>query len=196
MDGDGHVPAPTPPGRRPQRPQKTRPRVGATCARCQKGKIRCDALVPACSPYQKASVECIGAGTSREIPRGYVNGLETRVKWLESLLREKVPGITLDSPNDGTAGLPSPDQGNSETQGSLRNISEQIGLLSIASGTDLRYVGPSSGLFFTRYVLAGLAKQVRIEKPIADASDRRAEVPADLLVVQPKDLPSDQRQAR
>lgn len=126
----------------------------------------------------------------------YVNGLETRVKWLESLLREKVPGISLDNPDDGTAGLPSPEQGSSETHGSLRKISEQIGLVSIAPGTDLRYVGPSSGLFFTRYVLAGLAKQVRIEKPIADASDQRAEVPADLLVVQPKDLPSDQRQAR
>lgn len=138
----------------------------------------------------------------------YVSGLETRIKWLESLLREKVPGIALNDPpgsslnpaqhdnHDGTAALPSSDEGSSENQGSLRKISEQIGLVSIAPGTDLRYVGPSSGLFFTRYVLAGLAKQVRIEKPVADASDQRAEVPADLLVVQPKDLPVDQRQAR
>lgn len=139
----------------------------------------------------------------------YVSGLETRIKWLESLLREKVPGITLDdspgsslnlahqdNPDGGIAALPSPEQGSSETQSSLRKISEQIGLVSVAPGTDLRYVGPSSGLFFTRYVLAGLAKQVRIEKPIADASDQRADVPADLLVVEPKDLPVDQRQAR
>lgn len=139
----------------------------------------------------------------------YVSGLETRIKWLESLLREKVPSITLDespgnslnlthqdNPDGGTVALPSPEQGSSETQSSLRKISEQIGLVSVAPGTDLRYVGPSSGLFFTRYVLAGLAKQVRIEKPIADASDQRADVPADLLVVEPKDLPVDQRQAR
>lgn len=46
MDGDAHVPAPTPPGRRPQRPQKARPRVGAACARCQKRKIRVSKLFP------------------------------------------------------------------------------------------------------------------------------------------------------
>lgn len=139
----------------------------------------------------------------------YVSGLETRIKWLESLLQEKVPGISLDNPpgshlnlaqqdnpNDETAAVPSPDQGSLEAQGSLHKMSEQIGLVSIAPGTDLRYVGPSSGLFFTRYVLAGLAKQVQIERPIADALDERAGVPADLLVVQPKDLPVDQRQAR
>lgn len=141
----------------------------------------------------------------------YVNGLETRIKWLESLLREKVPGIALDNPpgspaslnppqqdnpGDGIAAAASPDQGSSEEQGSLHNISEQIGLVSIAAGADLRYVGPSSGLFFTRYVLAGLAKQVRIEKPIAAEVDQRAGVPDDLLVVEPKDLPVDQRQAR
>lgn len=138
----------------------------------------------------------------------YVSGLETRIKWLESLLREKVPGISLDNPpdnspdlaqqdnHDGSAAAPSSDQGGSETQGSLRNISEQIGLVSIAPGTDMRYVGPSSGLFFTKYVMAGLAKQIRMENQTADATDQRADVPADLLVVQPKDLPVDQRQAR
>lgn len=148
---------------------------------------------------------------SQRCKSSYVNGLETRVKWLESLLREKVPGIALDNspgspaslnppqqdnPGDGTVTPASPDQGSSEEQGSLGKISEQIGFVSIAAGAGLRYVGPSSGLFFTRYVLAGLAKQVRIEKPIADEVDQRAGVPDDLLVFEPKDLPADQRQAR
>lgn len=46
MDEDSQVPAPTPLGRRPQRPPKTRPRVGAACVRCQKRKIRVSKLSP------------------------------------------------------------------------------------------------------------------------------------------------------
>ncbi|KAH8807807.1 hypothetical protein F5884DRAFT_704125, partial [Xylogone sp. PMI_703] len=190
-----------------RRPHKTRSRIGAACIRCQKRKIRCDALLPACSPCQKAGTQCVGGGTSREIPRSYVNDLETRIEWLESVIRENIPDVDLGIGGDGRpdgAGvpplkdsnvLPTPQENDPiQDDGTLGKLFDQIGLISVAAGADLRYLGPSSGLFFTRFVLGGLGKNTQIDKfPTLDSSDESFTVPPDLLVIQPKELPFDQR---
>ncbi|PLB49626.1 hypothetical protein P170DRAFT_510151 [Aspergillus steynii IBT 23096] len=176
-----------------QRPRKVRTRLSTACTRCQKRKIRCDALSPACSACQRAGVPCIGAGASREWPPSYVADLETRIKWLESIIQEHLPNIDL------TAGPGhSPGQQSRETRDvqSPSEVTDQIGLISITPGTDLRYLGPSSGLFFTKFVLAGLGKRLHTDKTTPDVKADGLAVPSDLLVPQPKELPSDPSNTR
>ncbi|OQV03995.1 Fungal Zn2-Cys6 binuclear cluster domain-containing protein [Cladophialophora immunda] len=203
-----------PSGPTTQRPCKARSRISAACVRCQKRKIRCDGAVPACGACRKAGANCVGGGASRDIPRGYVHDLEARIAWLESIVREHVPSVDLGAgphyqshgtpsrgPKDSTLSHPQPDDGASDAYSpedeSLSDITHQIGLVSVTSGTDLRYLGPSSGLFFTKFVLAGLGRRIQVEKQYSpDPVKDSLSIPADLLVVRPQDLPSDKRHAR
>ncbi|KAM0433508.1 hypothetical protein ACHAPT_004388 [Fusarium lateritium] len=136
--------------------------------------------------------------------QSYVNDLEARIKWLESIVQEHVPGIDL---NTGPGRSPSGDGDNASRDSqqshqvgdnhSPGKITDQIGLISLTTGTDLRFLGPSSGLFFTKFVLAGLGKRLHVDKDSTpDTTTDSLAVPADLLVPQPKELPSDQRHAR
>ncbi|RDW58997.1 Zn(II)2Cys6 transcription factor [Aspergillus mulundensis] len=194
-----------------QRPRKTRTRIGSACTRCQRRKIRCDTLSPACSGCQRAGVPCIGGGgASREFSQSYVADLESRIKWLEAIVQEHVPSIDVTagpghSPRiegaipSGDWNAPQRTQESCETRDveSPDEITDQIGLVSIATGSDLRYLGPSSGLFFTKFVLAGLGKRLDADKnPIPGAKPDALAVPSDLLVPQPKELPSDPRHTR
>ncbi|KAM5350048.1 hypothetical protein ACJ41O_006553 [Fusarium nematophilum] len=109
-------------------------------------------------------------------------------------------------PSNGTLGVVSKEGNvpwiprespNLQSDESLDKISDQIGLVSITTGSDLRYLGPSSGLFFTKFVLAGFGKVIHVEKPSAlDPANDTILVPPDLLVPQPKELPSEQRHTR
>lgn len=102
----------------------------------------------------------------------YINDLEARVAWLESVVREHAPGVGLDGEQNhqytvnGARTLESPrsleeaattittSRGYSKDDTSLRDVTDQVGLVSV-NGADLRYLGSSSGLFFTRLVLTG-----------------------------------------
>lgn len=143
----------------------------------------------------------------------YVNELEARIEWLESIIRENLPSIDLsagpdsrsstlrcmfstDNHNESFSFLPDSDP--LQEDASLRKITEQIGLVSIAAGADLRYLGPSSGLFFTKFVLTGLGRRIQIERPSTPdpAADDSLSIPPDLLLVQPRELPPDEKHAR
>ncbi|OOF93071.1 hypothetical protein ASPCADRAFT_33782, partial [Aspergillus carbonarius ITEM 5010] len=140
----------------------------------------------------------------------YVANLETRIKWLESIIQEHIPSIDLTagpghSPNTdggisyGDWNPPQRTQQRHETRDieSPREITDQIGLISITTGTDLRYLGPSSGLFFTKFVLAGLGKRLHVASNSTPGGKADSfTVPSDLLVPQPKELPSDPRHTR
>ncbi|KAM0471008.1 hypothetical protein ACHAPX_009577 [Trichoderma viride] len=72
-----------------------------------------------------------------------------------------------------------------------------MSLVSISGGSDLRYLGPSSGLFFTKFVLAGLAHVADIETVNLRGSgsdDNDELLPGDLVDLQAKDFPNDKRQ--
>ncbi|EXJ72000.1 uncharacterized protein A1O5_04503 [Cladophialophora psammophila CBS 110553] len=202
------------PSQHPQRPCKARSRISAACVRCQKRKIRCDGALPACGACRKAGANCVGGGTSRDIPRSYVHDLEARVAWLESIVRENIPSVDLNrGPRFRSHGTPSSrsreadlsqsqhedgaHDSYSQDDESLSDITHQIGLVSVATGADLRYLGPSSGLFFTRFVLAGLGRKIQVERQYPPEPTRdRETIPADLLIIQPQELPSDHRHAR
>ncbi|UKZ64058.1 uncharacterized protein TrAtP1_005278 [Trichoderma atroviride] len=197
-DRDSQQPATQPTHRR----ARTRARISAACVRCQKRKIRCDGVLPACTGCQKAGVRCVDGGTSREIPRNYLTDLEQRVSWLESIVRDRCPDVDLGS----GPGRPSPAKAasaarlnskDSPEESSPHEITEQMSLVSISGGSDLRYLGPSSGLFFTKFVLAGLAhvadiETVNLRGTGSDDSDEL--LPGDLVDLQAKDFPNDKRQ--
>lgn len=138
------------------------------------------------------------------------------MEWLESVVHELDPHYDLTagpgrSPNNALHNQqpnlepPSP-RGNhnsasdttSANMGPSSTITDQLGLVSVTTGADLRYLGPSSGLFFTKFVLAALGKRVQVERPISSIAvpDDSMHVPADLLVPQPKELPFDQKHTR
>ncbi|KAL6895202.1 DNA-binding domain-containing protein [Trichoderma longibrachiatum] len=199
---------PPPANAQPHRKPRTRARISAACVRCQKRKIRCDGVLPACSGCQKAGVRCVDGGTSREIPRNYLTDLEARVAWLESIVRDRCPDVDLASgpgrPLRAHAsaldrGQSSSRQASQESpdETSPHEITEQMSLVSISGGSDLRYLGPSSGLFFTKFVLAGLAHVADIETVNLRGStckDDDALLPGDLVDLQAKDFPNDKRQ--
>ena len=62
----------------------------SACHRCRLRKNRCDQSLPACSLCAKAGARCVGFDpiTKREIPRTYVYYLESRLKYLETLLTD------------------------------------------------------------------------------------------------------------
>ncbi|KIW18087.1 hypothetical protein PV08_02374 [Exophiala spinifera] len=147
----------------------------------------------------------------------FVNDLETRVEWLESIIRKNLPSIDLNRvPNDRSVGTkneasreadwPHSRQENDVHSDSpreddaLREIVDQVGLVSVSTGADLRYLGPSSGIFFTKFVLAGLGRRIPAEElPLSHSMDDGGDeppVPTDLLVVEPRGLPSDYKHAR
>ncbi|KAI9833784.1 MAG: hypothetical protein M1819_003517 [Sarea resinae] len=91
-DPSPHGP-PLPAAQPPSPPISTLPassfRNVSACNRCRSRKNRCDQRLPACASCEKARVKCVGYDpiTKREIPRSYVYYLETRVSYLETVLR-------------------------------------------------------------------------------------------------------------
>ncbi|PYI18146.1 Zn(II)2Cys6 transcription factor [Aspergillus violaceofuscus CBS 115571] len=205
---------PSPLARRRDRRAAPRSRTTTACARCQKRKIRCDGVVPVCGGCQRARVDCVEGWNVRDISRSHVEELEARIEWLESIIQEHLPHIDLSKsdsdysirPRSSDYGVPT-NLATSETVVSqtahirdgwnpARDVTDQLGLVSVNAGADLRYLGPSSGLFFTRFVLTGLERRAGIARESPPALKSNQSVPAELLDLQPKDLPSDLKQAQ
>lgn len=79
-------------------------------------------------------------------------------------------------------------------------ITEQLGFISVSAGSDLRFFGPSSGLFFTKFVLSGLSqaagvKPSRVSEPTAQSSDDLS-ILSGLIAPQLQPLPPDIRHAQ
>ncbi|KAL4920698.1 fungal-specific transcription factor domain-containing protein [Aspergillus aurantiobrunneus] len=85
-------------------PKRTRNRVA--CKRCQRRKIRCDGNVPSCGSCRKARVSCINDG-KQEVHRSYIANIENRIKWLESIVRDRCSDIDLNRGPDGLQGIQS-----------------------------------------------------------------------------------------
>ncbi|KAL2843869.1 fungal-specific transcription factor domain-containing protein [Aspergillus pseudoustus] len=77
-----------------------RARNRAACKRCQRRKIRCDGNLPSCSSCQKAGVPCINDG-KQEVHRSYIANMENRIRWLESIVRDKCSDIDLSRGPEG-----------------------------------------------------------------------------------------------
>ncbi|KAE8153088.1 fungal-specific transcription factor domain-containing protein [Aspergillus avenaceus] len=183
--------------RRPSR-RRIRGRIGTACARCQKRKIRCDGGTPTCSACQRARTDCMNGVTFRDISQSYISELEARVQWLESIIQENLPDIELYNSGNNHPPEPTASQLDQVKDGGnpIREIADQVGLVSVNTGADLRYLGPSSGLFFTRFVLTGLSCRVQMERSSPSGPTDSNFVPVELLDVHPRELPSDFKQAQ
>ncbi|KAI1150484.1 fungal-specific transcription factor domain-containing protein [Nemania diffusa] len=136
------------------RHERTAPRTGLSCRRCQKRKIRCNGELPRCQSCAKVGVDCEDGESlkARPLPRAYVRSLCSRIEWLESLVRVRCPDIDLerDGPlvveGRGGNGLENEDTFN--IIGSGQPISElpeiQPDLPSLANGEDMIDKGPEA----------------------------------------------------
>ncbi|KAK1700694.1 fungal-specific transcription factor domain-containing protein [Colletotrichum godetiae] len=178
-------------------------RLRLACSRCQRRKIRCDGQLPACNNCKKAGVACTDGESVRlrDLPRAQISNLIDRVKWLESIVRERCADVDLSqgpsgdfdmeldgdetfardstirvnsaSPEDGlnlTGSHPpqaqpmqtsEPVQATQITRSGPRlvdpiassTLSHEIGMVSLGSSQDPKYIGPSSGYFLARLML-------------------------------------------
>ncbi|KAI8235587.1 Positive regulator of purine utilization [Colletotrichum sp. SAR 10_77] len=187
-----------PPSRQPRRTARLR----LACARCQRRKIRCDGQLPACNNCKKASVACIDGESVRlkDLPRAQISNLKDRIRWLESIVRDRCPDVDLaqgpssdldmeadgddtfvaettvddgsvqpedhmSAPDSNGAGLHPPVASETapipQTRPDARVIdpsasnalSHEIGMVSLGSNQDPKYIGPSSGYFLARLML-------------------------------------------
>ncbi|PVH95791.1 hypothetical protein DM02DRAFT_645152 [Periconia macrospinosa] len=160
------------------------PRLRLSCSRCQRRKIRCDRQYPVCGNCAKNSAACFDGDSVRlrPAPRNRVGEqtvtrLKHRITWLESIIRERLPDIDLSSEpllsstDDTVTG--NSDSHLSPLQPQLQRQSQdlaashlpssvpvtqrahEIGLISVGGNSDQRYIGPSSGYFLARLLLAG-----------------------------------------
>lgn len=142
----------------------------------------------------------------------YIPELQSRVVWLESIIRQNLPEINLDGgprmrpvrkPMEESMGPEKNDERNkwieknsSSNIAHLEEISEQLGFLFVVAGNDIRYVGLSSGWFFTKYVLANLGKQVSKNNTERRSIVENYSVPMELLEATPRGLPSSESHAQ
>ncbi|KAF2182383.1 hypothetical protein K469DRAFT_728575 [Zopfia rhizophila CBS 207.26] len=64
------------------------------CQRCRRRKVRCDALTPSCSNCLKAGVPCTQV---QGADRNQTHQLESRIKWLETIVRHVAPDVPIDA---------------------------------------------------------------------------------------------------
>ncbi|WXC61895.1 hypothetical protein SNK03_007764 [Fusarium graminearum] len=158
------------------------PRLRMACLRCQRRKIKCDGDLPTCKNCRNAGAACTDGESARlkDLPREYISTLKNRIAWLESIVRSRCPDVDLsqDPPSDiqeafddtlqDTTTASPPAQTStvdiSDTIQPVRStgagaITHEIGLVSLGTNQDPRYIGPSSGYFLARVMLDSLPKQ-------------------------------------
>ncbi|KAK0388994.1 hypothetical protein NLU13_2571 [Sarocladium strictum] len=160
-------------------PSQRNPRLKLACARCQRRKIKCGGEIPSCKNCLNAGVACVDGESARlrDLPRSYIGSLQSRVSWLESIVKERCPDIDLSegppieghaSPRESSTVDPAaarlshdqtlpPIASNSDNRalqlGGPNALSHEIGLVSLGTNQDQRYIGPSSGFFLARVML-------------------------------------------
>ncbi|KAL6925317.1 hypothetical protein FSHL1_002562 [Fusarium sambucinum] len=158
------------------------PRLRMACLRCQRRKIKCDGDLPTCKNCRNAGATCTDGESARlkDLPREYISTLKNRIAWLESIIRSRCPDVDLshDAPSDvealddtiiqDTATASPPARTStanvSDTNQPVRStgagaITHEIGLVSLGTNQDPRYIGPSSGYFLARVMLDSVSKQ-------------------------------------
>ncbi|KAF5026464.1 hypothetical protein F66182_1451 [Fusarium sp. NRRL 66182] len=75
-------------------------KVRLACRRCRARRIKCDGQVPACTNCAKAGQVCLDVDSQNSdvvIPRNFVTSARERIKWLEDIIRERLPDVDLRS---------------------------------------------------------------------------------------------------
>ncbi|UZP43599.1 hypothetical protein NXS19_011411 [Fusarium pseudograminearum] len=167
--------------RRSGQQSRKNPRLRMACLRCQRRKIKCDGDLPTCKNCRNAGAACTDGESARlkDLPREYISTLKNRISWLESIVRSRCPDVDLsqdvpseiqeafdDTLQDTTTASPPAQTSTvdiSDTNQPVRStgagaITHEIGLVSLGTNQDPRYIGPSSGYFLARVMLDSLPK--------------------------------------
>ncbi|KAM0545333.1 hypothetical protein ACHAPJ_011405 [Fusarium lateritium] len=75
-------------------------KVRLACRRCRARRIKCDGQTPACTNCAKAGQVCLDVDSHNSdvvIPRNFVAAARERIKWLEDIIRERLPDVDLRS---------------------------------------------------------------------------------------------------
>lgn len=94
------------------------------CEECRSRKVKCDALLPVCTPCQKSGRECVGRDKVPNVSRSLIYDLQQKVKDLESRLAQagsqsRSKRRRLDSPSSDPSDESSPSGSSSPGLGSL-----------------------------------------------------------------------------
>ncbi|KAI0468521.1 fungal-specific transcription factor domain-containing protein [Xylaria cf. heliscus] len=110
--------------RRAIRNERSTPRAGLSCRRCQKRKIRCNGELPRCHSCAKVGVDCEDGESlkARALPRAYISSLCSRIEWLESIVRVRCPDINLECDGPLVVDAPSNHGTGIENEDSLNGV--------------------------------------------------------------------------
>lgn len=140
-------------------------------------KLKCDGAIPKCGPCSKADVECLAKDqmSSRPIPRGYMEQLESRLQMLEdrnaqleSLIK---PSKNLDIPTSRPPLLNGLDM-------RLKSMKQ--------SGMPRSYLGGSSGNLYINGVRDSAMSFLGIEIDVSDMNPTEADFPFAQMLITPK----------
>ncbi|KAH8689885.1 fungal-specific transcription factor domain-containing protein [Talaromyces proteolyticus] len=82
----------------PSKRPRTKERTTLACIGCKQKKLKCDGQSPKCQNCKVSGRDCLveDPATGLYRPRDYLQSLESRVAYLESLLQEVCPDVALD----------------------------------------------------------------------------------------------------
>ncbi|RMZ83969.1 hypothetical protein DV737_g1332, partial [Chaetothyriales sp. CBS 132003] len=105
------------------------------CVRCRQRKTRCDPSLPRCQPCERANAHCeyFDSAKKRTIPRTYITSLQDRVRRLNEELN------ALEKEDEYV-----PDH---------EAMAREAGLVKFSENEECRFLGPSSGIAITRFVM-------------------------------------------
>ncbi|ETI22003.1 hypothetical protein G647_06073 [Cladophialophora carrionii CBS 160.54] len=137
---------------------RTRDKVHHTvtaCVRCRQRKTRCDPVLPRCEPCERSNAHCeyYDSVKNRTIPRTYITSLQDTVR----RLNEELKALEKDDEHE-------PDH---------EAMARGAGLVKFSENDESRFLGPSSGIAITRFVME-FAKQNSSRRTIKDVVPHHA----------------------
>ena len=105
------------------------------CVRCRQRKTRCDPVLPRCEPCERSNAHCeyFDATRNKVVPRLYITSLQDTVRRLRDELQTLQVGEPLQ---------PDPE-----------DMAREAGLVQFSENEESRFLGPSSGIAITRFVM-------------------------------------------
>lgn len=157
------------------------------CDRCHARKTRCDRRFPQCGACEKAGVSCVHADKLRQrnIPRGYLDSIETQVRQLQEeneTLRQTLVTNQAVPQQETSSSDASIDRVSSDFEPSTTNapvsppssragsasppdnaFAVEVGYLSLIATGETRYLGSSSGLGLANIISTMISAQTGME---------------------------------
>lgn len=130
----------------------------AACCQCKKKRRKCDGGYPSCEPCVSTGVECTLKDilTGREIPRNYLDILETKIAHLETELEKSNGSI----PNHMKRNQENPfshESSSENSEGKSKNNTSkdnglplEVGYITLTAASEPRFIGASSAYSIAR----------------------------------------------